>query len=157
MQTLWLLVALLLLILAIWKPAKSAIIGGLDNRAERIRRELDDAKRLHEEAKALLAKHQGQLEEGNTHAEQIVAQAKEEASRMESRMREDFETLTMRRRQQAEERIAEEEARAVRDVRRRAADLAARTTRKLITERMDGDVAQATMRDAISEVQRKLA
>lgn len=157
MLELWLLVALILLILCIWKPANKAILGGLDNRAERIRNDLDEARRLHEEAKALLAKHQDKLNDGAVHADQIIHQAEEEASLLKKRMNSEFDAVIERRRQQAEERIAEEEARAVRDVRRRAADLAARTTRKLIAERMDGEVAQATMRDAIGEVQRKLA
>ena len=57
MLELWLLVSLVILIALIWKPIKVHVLGGLDNRGQAIRNELDEAKRLHEEAKELLARH----------------------------------------------------------------------------------------------------
>ena len=59
-----LLACLVVLIVLIWKPVKKAVVGALDGRAEKIRNELDEAQRLHEEAKSLLAKYQRQLHEG---------------------------------------------------------------------------------------------
>ena len=153
----WLLLALIVLLVALRNPLKAALLGGLDNRAERIRDELDEAAKLHNEAKELLAKHQQKLAEGEKQADDIQAQAKTEAERLEARLRSEFEALTERRKEQANERIAQEEARAVREVRERAADLAARTTRKLITDRLGSGAADDAMRQAISEVERKLA
>ena len=60
-EELVLVVALIILVVALWRPVKRALLGALDSRAETIRRELDDAQRLHEEAKALLARYQRQL------------------------------------------------------------------------------------------------
>ncbi len=153
----WLAVALIVLIVALWKPASRGILGALDARSARIRQELDDAKRLHEEAKALVAKYQRQLHEGEELAAEILERAEADSTRLEAKMREDFETTVKRRTQQAMDRIAQEEQRALMEVRARAADLAVRTTRKLLVEHVGPQQAQRLIGTAIEDVSRKLA
>jgi len=156
MLELWLLVSLVILIALIWKPIKLHVLGGLDKRGQAIRNELDEAKRLHEEAKELLARHRRQLHEGESLAADIEARAKAETERLQARLKADFEQLVDRRTQQAEERIAQEEARALADVRARAADLTVAATRRLLTEKLGGDAAQKVMQASIGEVTKKL-
>src|SRR4051794_41663869 len=112
MINLVLLLALVILIIAVWKPVTKNIFGALDARSERIRAELDEAQRLHEEAKALLAKYQSQLQEGEQLAGEIEAQAETERVRLEERMRTDYEAAVKRRTEQAMDRIQQEEQRA---------------------------------------------
>jgi F-type H+-transporting ATPase subunit b len=152
-----LLIALIILVVVLWRPAKRALIGALDARGEAIRRELDDARRLHEEAKGLLAKYQRQLQEGEALAAEILEHAEAERSRLEARLRQDFEQTVQRRTQQAMDRIAQEETRALQDVRARAADLTVRTTRRLLAEQLGPDQAQRLIAGSIEEVGRKLA
>ncbi|BCX19754.1 MAG: hypothetical protein KatS3mg117_3436 [Geminicoccaceae bacterium] len=157
MEYVWLTVALVILVLLLKKPFQEKVLGALDARAERIRRELDEAQRLHEEAKALLAKYQRQLHEGETLAQEILERVDAEQRRLEARMREEMRAATERRTQQAVERIAQEEARAVQEVRARAADLAVRATRELLAERLQGELVQELMRKSVEEVRRRLA
>jgi F-type H+-transporting ATPase subunit b len=144
-------------VIAVWKPFKRNVLGALDARAERIRAELDEAQRLQEEAKVMLAKYQRQLHEGERLAADIVAQAEAERARLEQKMRADFDAAVKRRTEQAMERIAQEEQKALAEVRARAADLAVRTARRLLTERVGEREAQAMVRGAIEDVSRKLA
>ncbi|MCL6609820.1 MAG: threonine--tRNA ligase, partial [Geminicoccaceae bacterium] len=88
MEYVWLTVALVILIVLVRKPFQEHVLGALDARAERIRRELDEAQRLHEEAKALLAKYQRQLYEGESLAQEILERVDVEQRRLEARMRE---------------------------------------------------------------------
>lgn len=157
MLELMLLISLILLIVVVWKPVKSSVLGTLDARAEKIRHDLDEAQRLHEEAKAMLAKYERQLHEGEALASEIAAQTEVQRRRLEEKMRADYETALKRRTDMAMERIAQEEARALQEVRARAADLAVRTTRRLLTERIGQNEAQDLVRNAIAEVSRKLA
>ncbi len=156
MLELWLLVAIIILAVLVRKPFMEHVLGGLDKRGQAIRNELDEAKRLHEEAKELLAKHRRQLHEGESLAADIEARAKLETERLQTRLKAEFEQLVDRRTQQAEERIAQEEARALADVRARAADLTVATTRRLLTEKLGGDAAQRVMQASIGEVTKKL-
>jgi F-type H+-transporting ATPase subunit b len=155
-EELVLLVALVILVAALWRPASRVVTGALDARAERIRRELDDAQRLHEEAKAMLAKYQRQLHEGQKLAAEILERANAERARIEARMKQEFETTVRRRTQQAMDRIAQEEQRALAEVRARAADLTIRTTRQLVVDRLDADSARKLLDGAIAEVGAKL-
>lgn len=157
MLELVLLVALVLLVIVVWKPVKNAVVGTLDGRAEKIRHDLDEAQRLHEEAKAMLAKYERQLHEGEKLAADITAQAEAQRQRFEERMRTDYETALKRRTDLAMERIQQEESQAVQEVRARAADLAIRTTRRILTQKVGQNEAQAMVKGAIEEVSRKLA
>lgn len=157
MLELILLLCLILLVAVVWKPTKRAVLGALDGRAEKIRHDLDEAQRLHEEAKAMLAKYERQLHEGEKLASEIAAQGEAQRKRFEERMRTDYEAALKRRTELAMERIQQEESQAVQEVRARAADLAIRTTRRVLTEKVGEGEAQTLVRNAIEEVKRKLA
>jgi F-type H+-transporting ATPase subunit b len=157
MLEIWLLVSLAILIAVVWKPVSRAIVGSLDGHAAKVRAELDGAKRLREEAQSLLAEHKRQLAAGQDHARSISEQAHREAERQAERHRAELEASLARRTEQALGRIAQEEARAVQDVRNEAATLAIKTTRRLLADQIDGDHAQALVDRAIDDVGRKLS
>lgn len=157
MLELMLLICLVILVVLVWRPLRNNVLGALDARAEKIRTDLDEAQRLHEEAKALLAKYQRQLHEGEKLAGDILGQAETQRRRFEEKMRADYDLAVKRRTDLAMERIAQEEARAVQEVRGRAADLAIRATRRLLVEKVGAGEAQRLVQGAIEEVKRKLA
>ena len=150
-------VALIILLVVLRKPLSNMLIGGLDKRSERIRTDLDEAARLHAEAKALLEKHQAKLAEGEGAAADILAHAEKESKALQARLAEDLEKALERREVQAMERIAQEESRALREVRGRATDLAIRTTRQILGDQLEEGNAAKIMEGAIGEVRRKLA
>jgi F-type H+-transporting ATPase subunit b len=153
----WLLISLIILVLVLWKPVKEQLIGALDRRADQIRRELDEAQRLREEAQALLARHQRQLHDGEGLAASILQHGAEENVRVEKQLRADLAASIERRTRAAEERIAQEEASAVAEIRGKAADLAIRTTRRLLAEQLDPAKEQDLISSAIKDVRQKLA
>jgi len=157
MLEIWLLIALVILIAAIFKPVSKMILGALDGHASKVRTELDEAKRLREEAQSLLAEHQRQLAAGQDHARNVAEQAQRQAERQAEQQRAELETSLARRTEQALGRIAQEEARAVQDVRNQAASLAIRTTRRLLADQVDSDHAKVLLDGAIEEVGRKLS
>jgi F-type H+-transporting ATPase subunit b len=157
MLELWLLIALIILLVAVWKPLTRVVFGALDGHAAKVRAELEQARRLREEAQSLLASHQRQLLGGEDRARAIVQHAREETERQIERHRVELEASMGRRTEHALARIAQEEARALQDVRNRAATLAIRTTERLLREQVAGQQAQALLDDAIAEVGRKLS
>ena len=157
MIEIWLLISLIILIALIYKPLTRAIFGALDGHAAKVRAELDQAKRLREEAQHLLAEHQRQLASGQDQAAAIVEQARREAERHTERQRRELESSLERRAEQAMERIAQEEARALQEVRAYAASLAVRTTERLLRDQIDDAHARSLLDDAIGEVSRRLS
>ena len=106
--------------LGVWK----LLAEKLDLRSDGIRTELDEARRLREEAQALLASFQRKQKDAETQAEEIVAQAKRDAEAMAAQSRRDLAERLERRAAAAEAKIANAEAQALKDVRSTAADLA---------------------------------
>jgi len=99
------------------------LLNGIDDRRKRIRSELDEARRLKEEAQALLAQYQRKQREAEQEAAAIIAGARAEAERLASEAKAKLEDYVARRSKMAETKIAQAEAQALADVRAAAATL----------------------------------
>ena len=146
----------LFVLLLIYLKVPGKIAGLLDARAEKIRGELEDARRLREEAQTLLASYERKQKEVEGQAEQIVANAKAEAERAAEEAKASLQSSIARRLKAAEDQIASAEAGAVREVRDRAVAVAVKAASDVIAQKM-GDADKAKMvDDAIKEVGAKL-
>jgi F-type H+-transporting ATPase subunit b len=152
----WVLVSMAIFVVAVWKPAKNAIIGALDQRAARIRSELEEARRLREEAEQLLAEYQQQQRQAAAEAEAMVTHAREEAERIAVQAAQDLEQSLARRQRLAEERIAQAEARAVDEIRSVAVDTAIAAARDVIAQEMDERRGGALLDEAIAALPQRL-
>lgn len=152
----WILVAFIIFIAAVYRPASKAITGKLDGRTEAIKSELDEAQRLREEAQHTLAEYQRKQRDALAEAEGIIAEAREEARRIEENVQARTEDTLKRREQQALDMIAAAEARAVADVRALAADIAIDATQRILTETVEGQKGDELVNEAIREVPGKL-
>jgi F-type H+-transporting ATPase subunit b len=133
----WLTIAVLVFIAVVWKPAKRSLIGGLDARASRIREQLDAARGLREEAERALAASQLKQRGGVAEAEAIIAHAKAEAERIVAQAGRDLEATLQRRQRLAEERIAQQEARALAEIRSVTVEVAMSAARRVIAAELD--------------------
>jgi F-type H+-transporting ATPase subunit b len=152
----WVLVSMVILILLVWKPASRAITSSLDERAVRIRSELDEARRLREEAEQLLADYQRQEREAVAEAQAIVTHAKEEAERLAAQAASDLEQSLARRQRLAEERIAQAETGAAAEVRAVAVDAAIAAAREIIASDVDERRSGALIDSAIAALPQQL-
>lgn len=143
----WVLVAFVLFVALVWKPIGRAVGGMLDSRANRIAAELDDARRLREEAERLLAEYQQKQREAEGDAQAIIAHAKEEAELLAAQAQRELHQALERRTRLAEERITQAEAKAVDEIRAAAVDLAIASARDVIAGGME-EQRRATLIDA---------
>jgi F-type H+-transporting ATPase subunit b len=128
----------------------------LDRRAARIKAELDEARRLREEAEKLLAAYQKKRDEAEQEAATIVAEARAEAERTAAESHAKMEEFVARRTKIAETKIAQAEAQAVADVRAAAADAAVAAAEKILIDAAKGKVADDLVAQGIAEVKAKL-
>jgi F-type H+-transporting ATPase subunit b len=152
----WFTIAVLIFVAILWKPAKKALIGGLDARAERIREELGAASNLREEAERTLASLRVREREAATEAEEIVAHAKAEAERIAGEAARELEETIKRRQRLAEERIAQEEAKAIAEIRSVTVDVAISAARRVISAELDHQRGAALIDAAIAELPQQL-
>ncbi|MGB3454882.1 MAG: F0F1 ATP synthase subunit B [Litorimonas sp.] len=149
----WVLVPLLLFFaLVAWKGGFRAMGGALDKRADAIRDELDEARRLREEAQALLASYQRRQAEAEKEAEEIVERARRDAEAMATQARADLAERLQRRAAQAEAKIASAEAQALAEVRSRAADLAVDAARDLIATELTAADQTRLFKDGLAQI-----
>lgn len=152
----WVLLAVVIFAVAVWKPARRAVVGGLDARAARIGAELDEARSLREEAERLLADYQRREREAASEAAAIVAQAREEAERIAGQSARDLEQALARRTRLAEERIAQAEQKALDEIRAVAIDVAIDAAREVIAAQIDERQGAALIDAAIAGLPQRL-
>lgn len=133
----WTALAIVVLFYFAWTPAKTAILSGLDARAERIKKDLDEAAGLRAQAEKLLAEYTAKHQAAMKQADEIVAHAKEEAARLAAKAEADLQASLKRREEMALQRIAQAEAQATAEVRAASVDLAMAATQKLLAQGLD--------------------
>ena len=131
-------------------------LAALDTRSSRIKAELDDARRLRDEAEGLLAEYRRKREEAEREAEAIISGARAEAERVAAEAKARMEEFVARRSQVAENKIAQAETQAVAEVRAAAAEAAVAAAEKILTQSAKGDVADRLLADGIRDVKAKL-
>jgi F-type H+-transporting ATPase subunit b len=128
----------------------------LDDRAARIKAELDEARKLKEEAAALLADYQRKREQAEHEAQDIIAGAKAEAERLAADAKTKLEEFVARRTKLAETKIAQAEAQAAADVRAAAADAAVAAAERILAQQAKGSLAGELIAKGIEDVRKKL-
>lgn len=153
----WVAVAFLIFFAIVWKAGGlRAITQALDARGKRVQAELDEAKRLREEAAGVLADYRRRREEAEREAEAIVAGAREEAERVSRETHERMTDFVARRTAAAEAKIAQAEIQATAQVRAAAADAAVRVSETVLREQVKGEKAQELLAKSLSDVRTKL-
>ena len=132
------------------------VLRALDHRRDRIKDELDDARKLKDEAAKLLADYRSRRDSAVREAEEIVASAKVEAERIAAEAKARMEEFVARRTKMAETKIAQAEAQALADVRSAAADAAVAAASKILGDTVKGTAADTLINQGINEVRQKL-
>ena len=132
------------------------VLKALDNRSARIKAELDDARRLKDEAAKVLAEYKTRRASAEREAEEIVTAAKAEAQRIATEAKAKMEDFVARRTKTAENKIALAEAQALADVRAAAAEAAVAAASTVLSQSVKGEVADSLLAKGIAEVRQKL-
>ena len=139
-----------------WLGVHRTMFTALDHRGERTTAQLDDARRLQDEAANVLAEYKARRATAEREAEEIVTNARAEAERIAADARTKMEDFVARRTKTAESKIALAEAQAVADVRAAAADAAVTAATTILSQSVKGQVADDLLAKGIAEVRQKL-
>jgi F-type H+-transporting ATPase subunit b len=153
----WVAIGFLIFVgILIYVGVPKIILKALDDRAKRVQADLDEARRLKEEASRLLAEYQGKQKQAETEAASIIEGAKAEAERIAADAKVKMEEFVVRRSKMAETKIAQAEAQAVADVRAAAAEAAVTAAEKILTQTVKGKLAEDLIARGIGDVKAKL-
>ncbi len=152
----WVLVAFVIFIVSVAKPAWRTITGQLDARADSIRDDLEEAERLREEAQKMLGEAERKQRDSFKHAAEIVSAARGQAKRLTEEARGALAGAIERRMRHAEERIEQAEAQALAEVRAAATEIALHTTRILLAENLSDEDRAKLADSSIGELPERL-
>jgi F-type H+-transporting ATPase subunit b len=153
----WVLVSFLCFIgLLVYFKVPGLIAGALDARADAIRKELDTARKLREEAQELLADYQRKARQAEGEAKAIVEEARREAEAFAAETRASLKDALERRTRSAEEKIGRAEAQAIGEVRGAAVDAAVAAAERILRQKSGGAAAAAGIDASIAGLKQRL-
>ncbi len=152
----WVAVCFVILIAVVFRLSYRVVAAALDDRADKIKNQIDEAAKLAEEAQELLASYERKKHDAVAETNAIVEHARQEANRLAERTAEDLERSLKRREQMALDRIAQAEASAIADVRNQAINVALQAAQQVLKKQVTGKSADALISAAIKELPEKL-
>ena len=151
-EAMWVALGFVLFVVLVWKKAGAALAETLDTRSAKIKFELDEARKLHEEAKSELDSLKGLKRDAEKEAKTIVANAKAAANRIRETAAQKAVETVARREAQAAAKIQASEAALVNELRAQAASLAVDAARELIAEKMDEDASLKLIETSVKQI-----
>ena len=156
-NTFWALAGLIVFLGIIVYMKVPAMIGkALDARGDKIRADLAEAKRLRDEAAALLAEYQNKRKQAEADAVEIVKAAERDAKALAEDARQKTEEFVKRRTAMAEQKIAQAENDAVNAVRASAVDVAIAAAAKILGGKPSEKLSADLFKQSLSDVKARL-
>jgi F-type H+-transporting ATPase subunit b len=153
----WVAVSFFLFVgLVLYLGVHKKIAAALDARSAMIAKELDEARRLRDEAEQVLADYKRKQGEVVTETKNIVDLAVREAEALAAETRKSVKEHFDRRMKLAEDKIARAEQDAVREVRTVAVDAAVAAAQSLIAKNLTADRAGQLVSESIGTLKSKL-
>ncbi|PPR79264.1 MAG: ATP synthase subunit b [Alphaproteobacteria bacterium MarineAlpha2_Bin1] len=148
----WVAVAFILFLIILFRFGWSKIVKALDNRAETIRKELNEARNLREQAQSLLADYQKKKQESENEIDKIIQKAKSEADITFKNSIQNHKDLLERRKKTAEEKISQAKERVIQDIKESIVDISVNTTEALLKENINESNNKKLVKEASDKI-----
>lgn len=140
----------------LWAKVPAMLGNLLDKRATGIKSDLDEARRLREEAQEVYASYERKARDVQGQADDIVAAAKRDATAAAEQAKEDLKASIARRLQAAEDQISSAEAGALRAVKDQAVSVAVSSASEILAKQLGKADKSAGIDAAIADVDARL-
>ncbi|MHA1543528.1 MAG: F0F1 ATP synthase subunit B family protein [Alphaproteobacteria bacterium] len=139
-----------------WKKIPGMIAKALDERADKIRAQLEEARTLKEEGQTLLAQYQRKHRDAEKDAEAMIAQAKEEAENFAREAEKNLEVAFRRQTRATEEKISQAETQAVKEVKAAAVEAAVKAASSVLQTNLKAGKHKKLVDEAIKDLDKRL-
>ncbi|WP_025898178.1 F0F1 ATP synthase subunit B family protein [Sneathiella glossodoripedis] len=151
--TFWVAVAFIAFIaVVLYFKVPAMLAKMLDERADRIKSELDEAQKLREDAQAMFADYQRRQRDALATAEEIVAKAKEDAEIIRKESEAELQATLKRRQELAEAKIRQAEEKALAEVQSIAVEVSIAAAEKLMKDNLKAKEAGALIDQSIKDL-----
>jgi F-type H+-transporting ATPase subunit b len=150
-EIIWGALSFLVLLFLITRFAYPAVKKGIDARAEKIRRSLDEAERTRDEANTILEEYRRQLADAKSESSRIIEEARQAADKLRQDLRKQAEAEVAEIKQRAQDDIAAQVERAMGDLRARVAEMTIELTERVVQRNLDRETNLALIERFIEE------
>ena len=151
-ESVWVAVGFVTFIALVWKKAGAVLGAMLDERSNKIKTDLDEARELREAALDELHQFQRLHREASEEAKSILKTAEATAERIRENAGKAAEETIKRREQQATAKIKAAETAMINELRDKAASLAIASAAQIITSKLDNESGLSLIDDAASDI-----
>ena len=155
-QTAWVLIAFILFFVLVGKKLWSALTTNLDQRKKMIENELNEAKKLREEAQAELNASLKKQKEINKQVLDIINDAKSTAKQIEADALKKSDIIIKRKEEQAKQKINNAQIEAINNIKNISAELSVKSAKVYIQKELDSKIQKALYSDSKQKLKEKL-
>ena len=155
-QTAWVLIAFILFFVLVGKKLWSALTTNLDQRRKMIEKELNEAKKLREEAQAELNASLKKQKEINQQVLNIINDAKSTAKQIEADALKKSDIIIKRKEEQAKQKINNAQIEALNNIKNISAELSVKSAKVYIQNELDSKIQKALYSDSKQKLKEKL-
>ena len=155
-QTAWVLIAFILFFILVGKKLWSALTTNLDQRKKMIENELNEAKKLREEAQAELNASLKKQKEINKQVLDIINDAKSTAKQIEADALKKSDIIIKRKEEQAKQKIKNAQIEALNNIKNISAELSVKSAKVYIQNELDSKIQKALYSDSKQKLKEKL-
>ena len=155
-QTAWVLIAFILFFVLVGKKLWSALTTNLDQRKKMIENELNEAKKLREEAQAELNASLKKQKEINKQVLDIINDAKSTAKQIEADALKKSDIIIKRKEEQAKQKINNAQVEALNNIKNISAELSVKSAKVYIQNELDSKIQKALYSDSRQKLKEKL-
>ena len=136
--TFWVMISFFVFIgLLIYFKIPQKIKTTLEENISNIKNQIDEAEKLKEDAKNILAEHEKKISNSKAEVKQMINKANEEAEKNVIKSNQDFHNLMESRKKNAEDRIKQLKNQALKDIKNSSVKIAIDSVEKLIKNSLD--------------------
>ena len=155
-QTAWVLIAFILFFVLVGKKLWSALTTNLDQRKKMIEYELNEAKKLREEAQAELNTSLKKQKEINKQVLDIINDARSTAKQIEADALQKSDIIIKRKEEQAKQKINNAQIEAINNIKNISAELSVKSAKVYIQNELDSKIQKALYSDSKQKLKEKL-
>ena len=155
-QTAWVLIAFILFFVLVGKKLWSTLTTNLDQRKKKIENELNEAKKLREEAQAELNASLKKQKEINKQVLDIINDARSTAKQIEADALQKSDIIIKRKEEQAKQKINNAQIDAINNIKNISAELSVKSAKVYIQNELDSKIQKTLYLDSKQKLEEKL-
>jgi F-type H+-transporting ATPase subunit b len=152
----WVALSFFIFIIAIYKPLSKLINANLDARSEQIKRDLQEAKELKEQAQNLLESFRKKHAKAEKEIEELIAATEHQSKIMLEDAQKNLDIILKNRKQQFLKKIANNENSAIKELSKKTIDNVIQAATTAIAANINDDLNQYLIDDSIAQIKQQL-